>query len=584
MAHRLRRLFFSYGLLWSVATALYVSCGRGSERVGGDAEKGGEPAATGTPKTLIPEEAESLAARPRGPWRTAEEIAPPEPVAEPSPERATAGDVRTTAIAGMRDVPNVVLIVVDTMRADFTSLFPDEYDATPFLADLAKKSVLYRNAFSTAPWTVPAMYSMMTGLFPSQHGMDAADVTPRGEIASQSILSEKAYTLAEQMREMGYGTFGVCTNHHLAAKYGMAQGFEHFVGSAFTKLPFPEFAFEKMAPEILASGRYFLWMHYIDPHHPYGAIHPWVDQWNHSGISGYDQLALDIVSRYYRYEHGLPADARLSDDAIEPIYKRAAALARLMPLPERYFIGFQLKGAPPLEGTREAKYLEFLKAAYASEIRAADESIRDVMKRLRIDDDDLVIVTSDHGEEFMEHGRIGHRFLGSLSQELVHIPLLIKYPGNRGAGTAVEEAASLVDIIPTIRGVLGQRSLDELPGEDLSKRAGSVGARPQRTVFCELKEVNESKKCAVEYPWKLLVNERSGRVRLFDIASDPNETSDISAANPAIVERLEGALAEWARIDVPMWKDRHSAQLTEEEKQQLRALGYMSSFRGDASP
>jgi choline-sulfatase len=244
-------------------------------------------------------------------------------------------------------------------------------------------------------------------------------------------------------------------------------------------------------------------------------------------------------------------------------------------MPGNFFAALRFKGAPPAEGTPEARYLKFLKAAYASEVRRADESIRNVDALLSFGYKDLVIVISDHGEELMEHGQIGHRFLGgSLSQELIRIPMLVKYPENRGAGAVVETPVSLVDIVPTIRGVLGQKPIDGLPGVDLSARPAKNG-EPERTVFCELSEAGAEVQCAVEHPWKLVKNETLGRARLFDLSRDPEEKKDISAESPAILQRLEGALDAWRKIDVPAWPLGRAARLSDEELQRLRAMGYI---------
>lgn len=485
--------------------------------------------------------------------------APREP--QPKPDLAPLGT----------DAPNVVLIVVDTMRTDVTSLVPDDYDATPFLAEFAKKGVVFRNAYSTSSWTVPAMYSLMTGLYPSQHGMTAGYFAGE-KVLDQAVLPQAAYTLAEQLRDLEYDTFGICTNQHLAKKYGMGQGFDRYVGDTFLKMPFPDLAVESLAPEILASRRYFLWLHYFDPHHPYNAQLPWFDEWNRSGFADFQALSVDALSRFYRVRHGLGPEDPLPVNVLGPFVRRAVAVR--WGHPKNFFASMPPGDGPPAGGTPEARYLDFLKAAYASEVRKVDESIRRVAGELRFDDDDLVIVVADHGEELMEHGGIGHRWLGSVSQELIHVPLLIKFPGNAGAGRAVDAPVSLVDLVPTIRAALGQPPIDGLPGEDLAAMLGRGGA-PERELYCELAESGARLHCAIAYPWKLVQNETSGTARLYDVSRDPGEDDDVAAAHPDVVERLKEALSVSDVKGGAMWPAPGSASVSADELSRLRSLGYV---------
>jgi arylsulfatase A-like enzyme len=493
----------------------------------------------------------------------------PAPLRTPPAPRAQRAKPDLLPVDG--DAPNVVLIVVDTMRTDVTSLFPDGYDATPFLAELAEKGVVFRNAYSTSSWTVPAMYSLMTGLYPSQHGMTAGYFAGE-KVVDQAVLPQAAYTLAEQLRDLEYDTFGVCTNQHLAAKYGMGQGFDRYVGDTFLKLPFPDLAVESLAPEILASPRYFLWLHYFDPHHPYGANLPWFDEWNRSGFADFQAISLDALSRFYRGRHGLGPEDQLPVNVLVPLMRRAVAIR--WGHPKNFFASMPPGDGPPAAGTTEARYLDFLKAAYASEVRKADESIRSVAGELRFDDDDLVIVVSDHGEELMEHGEIGHRWLGSVSQELIRVPLLIKFPGNRGAGRVIDAPVSLVDLVPTIRAALGQPPMEELPGTDLAALL-ERGAAADREIYCELAEGGARLHCAIAYPWKLVQNETSGTARLYDLSRDPGEDDDVSAEHPDVVERLKEALSASDAKGAAQWPTPGSASVSADELSRLRSLGYV---------
>lgn len=361
-------------------------------------------------------------------------------LAEPSPAPVPEPAVPPPSAAGPS--PDVFLFVIDTLRAVSLEPYGAAPGRSPFVAELAKRGVVFTRAFSTSSWTVPAMNSIITGLYPREHGVDRGGVG-QGGVVGQRVLPERAVTLAERLGAAGYATFGVCTNQHLHPRFGFAQGFDEFVGEGFLKLPFPDLAVDSLAERVRAADPAFAWLLYFDPHHPYRTNPPWFERWNTSGFENWNALTLDAASRIHRAASGLADDAPIPPAEAVAVHRRARLMTLLDP---RDLIRVARQGGAGVAN----RYLEFMRAAYDSEVARFDESLRRNFERLGVGDDDLVILTADHGEEFDDHGSIGHRFRGSLYQELVHVPLLVLLPGREHAGEVVSAPVSLVDIMPTI--------------------------------------------------------------------------------------------------------------------------------------
>jgi len=154
---------------------------------------------------------------------------------------------------------DVVLVTLDTTRADYLQPYGAQRATSPFLAALAKQGVTFAHAYSTANWTSPSMASVMTGQYPSEHGVHDMTLEQITKIrVGIPVLSEKARTLAEMLHEAGYNTFGVCTNLLINARAGFAQGFDEFAGEDTNDKPFPRIAVESMRKQIRESDKYFL--------------------------------------------------------------------------------------------------------------------------------------------------------------------------------------------------------------------------------------------------------------------------------------------------------------------------------------
>ncbi|MEN8163146.1 MAG: sulfatase [Acidobacteriota bacterium] len=293
--------------------------------------------------------------------------------------------------------PNLVFIVVDTMRADALGTYSGE-NLTPTLDLLASEGVLFERVYSQAPWTLPSTSSMLTGLWPSE--------SPGWHDINQGI-APNAVPLAEIMRDNGYVTAAFVANALIADDNGFGRGFDTFWRGLPVTTPAIDLvqrAFSWINTQ--CEQPFFVYMHLMDPHDPYAA----------------PPRRIGPPNRW-------PGDA-------DPAFSGKDAL----PDPEA---------------------LEDLRNLYLEEVRYADAMLGLFLEQLPSQalDNTLFVLTSDHGEEFMEHGFLKHGT--SLFDELIHVPLIFTGPGCR-RGARVDGIARLIDLVPTISEMLGLEVAPEI--------------------------------------------------------------------------------------------------------------------------
>ncbi len=425
--------------------------------------------------------------------------------------------------------PDVVLIVVDTLRADHLGCYGYWRNTSPQIDSLAEQSIRFERAYSTAPWTKPAVASMLTGLYPSRHGVDKM----------LHVLPQSATPLAELLRENGYQTAGVVSHSLLGEKFGFDQGFDRYDESqarGHHHVSTEEVA--RLATALIGELRadekpYFLFVHLFDPHDTYRP-------------------------------HGVGFAA-----------KRAGRVAAGQPSPRLR------KLEPPLD-TQE---VQLLRDVYDEEIRFTDRGIGEILKALGDDgrsERTLIVLTSDHGEEFMERGWLGHGT--SMFDEVLRVPLLIRLPGAERAGSVEGDPVSTAGVMATVLDVAG------LPA---SARSGLdvgslLGPRPRpNPVLGELsyaprqwRELDESTepwlRMLVDGEWKLISDRLSGQVALFDVVADPGETTDLASRMPDRAETLHAQMKMEDAVAAQRRLGRETTDLSAGQRESLRQLGYDS--------
>lgn len=425
--------------------------------------------------------------------------------------------------------PDVVLLTVDTLRQDRVSAYGYPKNTTPFLDALARDGVRFTRAYSTSSWTVPALVSMLTSLDPTSHGIQHGFVTESRELVRQEMLLPEHRTLAEILRDHGYRTFGVTANGHLRRSHGFDQGFDRYRCLGFASAETLARKVDEWTAEIRAAEPYFLWAHYFDPHGPYEPRQPHLDE-----LSAQDPpLNAGVVAR-------IAALARRSDydtvDLRDPDVRRAMG------------------------------------ALYDGEVHYTDGAIETLFRTLGIGDDALVIVTSDHGEEFLDHDDIWHGH--SLYEELVLVPLIVRLPGGRHAGRVVDEPVSLLDIAPTIAAYLDIETPDRFQGLDLLGflQDGPARSRPIHATLTKVRTLEALYSGGYKYIRDLDHSENS---QLFDLRRDPREQHNLIGDDVRRAQSMALELRSLIERRREFRLDTESLALSVEEVEELRSLGYI---------
>ncbi len=320
---------------------------------------------------------------------------------------------------------NVVVYLIDTLRADHLGCYGYSPSPSPALDAFARDAVLFEDVSAQSGWTKPATASIWSSQWPWKHRVqDFADRLPANVPWLPQIL-----------HEAGYQTAGICTNNLAGPDFGYDRGYDSF---RIMPKGTSEFAQTETLKWLEGQRKpqqpFFLYVHTIDPHSPY----------MHSP----------------RYRGRTRAEA-------EPLDSEPRALT------EAAFVK-KLRG----EGYQELKpRVDQLLSDYDHEIANNDQSfgqLIDWLKQHQLYDQTMIVVVSDHGEEFLEHGHVGH--LNSLYQELLHVPLLIKFPDNAGAGTRVAETWQQIDLAPTILRTCGLPAPAEFQGRAYGDETGARAA------------------------------------------------------------------------------------------------------------
>lgn len=432
---------------------------------------------------------------------------------------------------------NVILISIDTLRADHLSCYGYSRSTSPNIERLAEDGVIFLNARSQAPWTLPSHASMFTSLYPTSHG---------ARFSSQHVpivdkLDDAHVTIAEMVLATGYRTAAYTSTFWLSEPWGLLQGFSEFrmdpVSHTATQL------IDQGIRWIAADERrpFFLFLHFFDVHN-YKSLPQFDGMYQDSGYNGKlrGQELLTSMNGYYN----------LSD----------ADLA-------------------------------YLKAKYDGALSYVDYELGRLFTWLRSEglyDRTLIVVTADHGEEFWEHGRTGHGF--TLYDEIIHVPLIMKLlPEARIDRRKIHENVGLIDIMPTLLGYLGLPRPSFMEG--LSLRPLIEGrVLPSRALFAEdtyylnayaiiqngYKYIdNQVPPSEILNPAFFWVNLRSlykfRANELYHIEGDPREQFNLIKAEPELGERMRADLLTHVRVE-NTGKRGIIDQKTQEE---LRSLGYV---------
>lgn len=479
---------------------------------------------------------------------------------------------------------NVVLISIDTTRADFIGCYGNKIIATPNIDRLAQQGVLFENYYSTVNTTLAAHSSIFTGLYPRNHGVGRNSMR----------LNQKNLTLAEYLSAKDYKTAAFIGSYALASVFGINQGFatfdEGFIGDPNqyiakdmqgTNVEHKSFEWlvtkenvghiMRSADEVNRSffqwlpqnkqHKFFAFVHYYDPHFPYDPPEQW----------------------YKRHLEHIPEDTPLTQEAREPL--ESLFQTQIKPVE-----GFRPEDMDTLQ---LPDYARALLKLYLSEIEYADHAVGQVVEELKkdgLDSKTIVIVTADHGENLIDHSQFNsffrHGFLPHESE--THIPLVIWCPRMLPAGHRVERTASEVDMFPTLLSLLGFKP-PTVDGISLLPDLFSDTGKSDRPIFSESSQPHAKfDKNIRNLEWVNDLNAASVRVKdykyinvpwksfdgVFEIPDDPVENNNLAGKEPDVMKSLQSKLNEWRSKALTGNVDT-TFELTDEEREKLQSLGYV---------
>ncbi len=457
--------------------------------------------------------------------------------------------------------PNVLLLVLDTVRADYLSAYGNAGRTTPHIDAVVREGALFLEAVSAAPWTLPSHASLFTGLYPSQHGAGW----------EYQHLDAEFTTLAEYLHEEGYRTVGLSENPFVSEGFGLTQGFEsfHAMYGWNDKKPVGLAVAEKMR-RLLSSA--------ADTKEysrdTVARIKSWILT-RHRSDRPFFMFANFMAAHLPSYPRPDIAKRTYDDDT----------LARIKPIgevPERYYLD---------EYRLTDEDLEVMKELYADDLRYLDSEIGrlvEFLRRMDLLDRTVLVITSDHGENFGEHGLIEHQFC--LYNSLLHVPLILRYPPTIEAGLVVKERVSTAFLFETILDLVEVRAEPRLPGIEsrslLDGPYGTIWSEYDNAVEMLRKVIGDEApdfdfepfdrrlQCAFDGGHKF-IRSSNGKNELYRVSDDWTERENLIASEVKKGSELAEKLTRWQEA---LYRPPHRGEgpmIDAETKERLEALGYL---------
>ncbi len=422
---------------------------------------------------------------------------------------------------------NLIVISIDTLRADHLGCYGYQRPTSPSIDRFASRGVLFTDAAATSPWTLPSHGSLLTGLYPVRHGAHTA----------RTSVSEAVETLAQRLGGNGFATAAVVNSTYLT-RWGLERGFESFLHvresvrdrkpSAVTDQALSWLESREMDPR-----RFFMFVHYYDVHSDYASL----PEFESKFVGTYDGPADGTTAQMLDHRYGKIRLRQEDADHLRDLYD--GGILQLDHQLERLFRGLDEMG---------------------------------------ITEQSLIVLTSDHGEEFLEHGGVLHGL--TQFQEVLAVPLIVGGPGVP-VGRRVTTPASLIDVMPTALELLDLAIPPDLDGISLVAAWNeSQDAVPPRVLFSEADFVFDpetkvkargSRRTARDGRFRLHYDVSTGERQLFDLSRDPMERRNVISERADEASALFEQLAIFLRQD-PVYSE--TPRLSAEELERLRSLGY----------
>jgi arylsulfatase A-like enzyme len=444
--------------------------------------------------------------------------------------------------------PNVVLISIDTLRPDHLGCYRYERDTSPNIDQLAADGALFETAVSSTSWTLPAHCAMFTGLSDTVHGCVEMD----------RRLADSRVTLAERLKAAGYATVGFFSGPALHPVFGLGQGFDNYVDcTSYANLtvkvadagqPLDGGVVESESNADITSPRV------------YQQVHAWLQQNQRRPFF----MFVHMWDVHFDFIPPPPYDRKF-----DPDYQGTVT-------GEGFFIDPSINPAMP------ARDLEHIIALYDGEIGWTDEHVGKILAdldKLKLRDKTVVMLLSDHGEEFFEHGRKGHR--QTLYDEVIRIPLIVRYPGHVPAGLRVRRQARMIDVAPTLLDLVGMPAPTNVMGHSLVPLFSGGELSGDTLAVSELFSVGRELRSFRRLDSKMIYNEQTKGASFFSLLEDPRERNPLTQTGNPTVSRLSAdarqALERLESFRHALPAETLPPKLTENVRRQLESLGYLKA-------
>lgn len=466
---------------------------------------------------------------------------------------------------GAKQRPNILLITIDALRPDHLGCYGYHRDTSPHIDKLAREGVIFTQAISQGPETVLSLPSLMTSLYPSQHGIH--------KLGRAYRIS--APTLAEVLDKNGYYSVGFVA--HSLDDSGIRRGFDlidfdhrYNAGTVTGK------TIDWLSKN--RGKRFFLWLHYIDTHAAYLPPAPYDTLFVPVGLK--DKGGKFLKKKYFwildygiYHSESSPGnkDEKISGDKVflKPNLEVRKTDARHRNFPAHVSVVTK----QTFEGNLTEEDRQYYISQYDGELRFVDDQIGVLLEGLRdlgLDEETLIILCSDHGENLADYG--GYFFhAGSLHDILLRVPLIINYR-ELSANKTIESQVQLIDIMPTILDLLKIRADVRMEGTSLLPLIRGKKVKLKDYAFSEIYGVNNARSVRTE-DWKLIYYLDNDRYELFNLRTDPWERHNLIYSQREEFGILKSELKKWMRKTVPV-RPALSAPVDEGVREKLRSLGY----------
>ena len=475
-----------------------------------------------------------------------------------SPGPRKAGDALTR---------NVVIVLVDCLRADHLGCYGYERKVSPFIDRIARGGTLFENCIAPAPWTIPSVASFFTGVYPQEHG-----VNEFGNIIPGNLVS-----IQERMEQHGVSTAAFITNDYLRPDFGFAKGFSHY-------------ADHYLAPELkeyVASRLFFLnaLLHFKNEMFCPYSVDPGGTKWWSIGFPPFN--------------HKKRSAERVTDDVLHWIGshrdKSFYIYLHLMDVHAPYDATWYPLFDEKLYAVQDEK--EKLINTYDGRITYVDQQVKRIweeLARLHLLENTLFIITADHGEELYDHGGIGH--CTTLYDELIRVPLIVNNPALAGRGRKVEQQVQLIDLPVTILDFWNIELPEHMRGRSLVPLLESTSPPPEPAYALSYttrgrkslkteegralwkKQIwsrgDSVTSLRVDNQWKIIMGD-NGLSELYNMEEDGGEQNDLSASEQGVFEDVKEKLIQKTAGLESFGAQEVQQELSPDTRNKLKALGYL---------